>query len=505
MAARIWSTLTLLNALSGVSAFWRMECRGRVGLARIDPLMDEGEASSHAHTIHGSSGFGESATFDDLTAGNCTSCAVDQDLSAYWTPPMYFAFSNGTFEIVPQVGGMLSYYLLRDPNDDVKGFPNGFRMISGNTNRRSYTLGNVSEPDPDQSSWEALGQTTQADLVQRAVGFNCLDYSKTPEASLYRHFLPSKDYLDANCPDGIRLELAFPSCWNGKDLDSDDHQSHVAYPDLVQDGNCPDGFDVRLVTLFYETIWNTAAFQDEDGFFVIANGDPTGFGYHGDFMTGWEEDFLQSAVDTCTNQSGLISDCPLFTIQDEATQNECKLETLPTELKMENVVDELTALPGNVQIQYGPEDATAGAGATSAAEIASTYSAPSLTYKSASTSYPGGGVFIETSLSSSSATAVAAPSIEAVPEASTVVTTSAAPPTTTAAPTSASDPNVSYEVVSTEIRTEGGRVQQIVWEEAVVYVTEDVVTTVTVSPASKSEHQKERRSHLWRHRHHGLR
>lgn len=37
-------------------AFWRMECRGRSGLARLDPLVNPGVASAHAHTIFGSSG-----------------------------------------------------------------------------------------------------------------------------------------------------------------------------------------------------------------------------------------------------------------------------------------------------------------------------------------------------------------------------------------------------------------------------------------------------------------
>lgn len=44
-------------AFAGCSeAFWRMECRGRVGLARIDPIISPGEVSQHVHAIHGSSG-----------------------------------------------------------------------------------------------------------------------------------------------------------------------------------------------------------------------------------------------------------------------------------------------------------------------------------------------------------------------------------------------------------------------------------------------------------------
>jgi Domain of unknown function (DUF1996) len=52
--------------------------------------------------------FGINATSDDLLASNCTSCAIDKDLSAYWTPLLYFRHSNGTFQRVTQVGGMLA-------------------------------------------------------------------------------------------------------------------------------------------------------------------------------------------------------------------------------------------------------------------------------------------------------------------------------------------------------------------------------------------------------------
>ena len=50
------SLVTLSAGLVGSAhAFWRMECPGRVGLARIDPIVDPGTVSKHAHAIHGSS------------------------------------------------------------------------------------------------------------------------------------------------------------------------------------------------------------------------------------------------------------------------------------------------------------------------------------------------------------------------------------------------------------------------------------------------------------------
>ena len=53
-------TKSLLAASAGLvgsaHAFWRMECPGRVGLARMDPIVNFGDTSAHAHSVFGSSG-----------------------------------------------------------------------------------------------------------------------------------------------------------------------------------------------------------------------------------------------------------------------------------------------------------------------------------------------------------------------------------------------------------------------------------------------------------------
>ena len=46
----------LLFSIGVVDAFWRLECDGSVGLARIDPLISHGRAADHVHTIKGGSG-----------------------------------------------------------------------------------------------------------------------------------------------------------------------------------------------------------------------------------------------------------------------------------------------------------------------------------------------------------------------------------------------------------------------------------------------------------------
>lgn len=222
-------------------------------------------------------------------------------------------------------------------------------MVAGDPFQRNFTW---PVPDPPKSEWTGV-QVSQDALRQKALGFNCLNYAATPEGSLQRHFLPDKAYLDEHCTDGIRMELMFPSCWNGKDVDSHDHKSHVAYPNLVMTGTCPEGYETQLVSLFYETIWNTYAFKDVDGYFTLSNGDPTGFGYHGDFMFGWEDGVLQQAVDTCTSPTGIVGDCEVFDTQSDYDQNQC-FSNIPHQLRKENVDIHEVGLPGGMPISWGP-------------------------------------------------------------------------------------------------------------------------------------------------------
>jgi hypothetical protein len=112
--------------------------------------------------------------------------------------------------------------------------PTNFTMIADDTCQRNFTY---LVPYMPKSFWDVALYNIQPFLHQAALGFNCLDYSKPPKSSPYRHFLPDKAYFDANCTDGVRFELMFPSYWNGS-LDSLDHKSHVAYPSEVMTGNC---------------------------------------------------------------------------------------------------------------------------------------------------------------------------------------------------------------------------------------------------------------------------
>ena len=329
-----------------VSAFWRMPCGHRVTTERIDPLIFPGVVSPHVHQVAGGNGFGYTETYEQARNASCSSCPITQDLSNYWTPVLYYKARDGTFTKVPQAGdsdtagtngGMTVYYLQRPGYDGepLLAFPEGFRMIAGNPFVRNFT----------------------GDYAAQAVSFVCLNYSPHDNSHDYTNGLPTMA-----CPDGVRAQVFFPSCWDGVNLDTPDHSSHMAYPvDNIPNseyngGVCPDSHPVHLVSIFYEVIFSTAGFEFWDGGFenkqpfVFAQGDPTGYGFHGDFINGWDVPELQKAVDECTDLSGVMTDCDVFTyFEDE----DCKQCQIPTTVH-EDIDGPLQQLPGCNPVADGP-------------------------------------------------------------------------------------------------------------------------------------------------------
>ena len=115
-----------------------------------------------------------------------------------------------------------------------------------------------------------------------------------------------------DCDNGMRAQVQFPSCWDGRDYQPD--QSHVAQMSQIDNGVCPPTHPRQLIHLFFEVIYGVNDVQKEaGGRFVFSNGDPTGFSFHADFMNAWDETVLRDAIDQCINNdslNGVISACP---------------------------------------------------------------------------------------------------------------------------------------------------------------------------------------------------
>ncbi|KDQ15848.1 hypothetical protein BOTBODRAFT_186901 [Botryobasidium botryosum FD-172 SS1] len=344
--------LTVILSTGVANAWFRLPCTLPMVQERIDPIVNPNQSpSQHVHTVHGGVNFYANTTYDSLRKSSCTNCLVRQDLSNYWFPKLYFHDrAKNTFEPVPD-GGLLVYYQNRGTNDvanggkGLKAFPKGFRMISGNPAARTKQY--------------ARGEGSQAELRERAIEWACLG----PQSTYSFDLSPKQGFPTTNCQYGLNARIHMPACWDGVNLDSADHRSHVAHLSGLDNGACPSTHPVGLIRLFYEVTWRIDGFasrwKESDGWpFVYATGDPTGHSWHGDFFNGWDVDVLQRAIDTCNSTpdqlAGVVDACPIFNIASQADAGKCKKTTSVAE----NVETTLTKLPGCNPLQYGPGDAT---------------------------------------------------------------------------------------------------------------------------------------------------
>jgi hypothetical protein len=395
--------------------------------------------------------------------------------------------------------------------EPLAAFPPNFRMIAGNNSVRDFPY---IQPDREMSDWNEE-DSSQPALAAKSLGFNCMHYNDdgpngTTEGSMEFHNLRDKDFLDAYCYDGVRFELEFPSCWDGVNLDSEDHKSHIQYPQYRVGGACPPGYNVRTPVMFFETIWATEAFVNYSGTFVIANGDTTGYGYHGDFYSGWNETFLQEALNTCTNTSGLAKDCPMLTLQVDSIATNCFLD-LPDELRQEDYQGPMSALPGNVIIAPGPGLApklegtpatgTTGTPAPTALPSGSTYTQHlpitaliSVPWYSADMYQSPGATTPVSNYTTTAQTYGASPTSDVSPISDAGSTSDAPPasdasppsnhPATTAASSSMDNPSLSIMSTST-YTSDGHEVHLIIFEEI-------VTVTDVVGPTKRHAHKHAR-------------
>lgn len=356
----MWAPLLSLVALvPAAHAALRFACSQLV-TQRFDPLVTPGIISPHLHQIIGGNSFDIAMNPNsDLPAlSTCTTCKFKEDASNYWTAVLYFKHQNGSYIRVPQFanqatgnpnGGMTVYYLTPSNNQPVKQFPKGFRMIVGDP-----TIRNKTGVDPNSSlgralTWRCWGANYGTDPNWLHPGTGPLDTIELPPKA---------------CAGGIRSNIFFPSCWNGKDLDPADHHSHMAYPTgavprdglFFMGGDCPASHPTRMPTLFLEIAWDTRQFNNmfpaSGQPFVLSQGDPTGYGQHADYVFGWKDDSLQRAMDKCPG----FGNCNQLTQVSDADMNKCTQKVRVDEVTEGRY---LSALPGCNPVQNGPNPATA--------------------------------------------------------------------------------------------------------------------------------------------------
>lgn len=302
-----------------------------IQVGRVDPVISYGTVANHVHKIAGASNIGVSSTYDTLQQSDCTSCTIQADKSAYWTPALYYQHADGTFEEVKNTGQAV-YYLGRgsDPygNTQATPFPKGLKMLSGNNAARTL--------DTTTMTWG--NKTVSNRPVSDAVSFVCLNYQTGGSQT--------NNLTNMDCPDGFRAQIQMQTCWDGKNLYLSD-QSHVAHLSRIDNGVCPPTHPVLLPHLFYEVFYSVSDFLGGDGQFVFANGDKTGYGFHGDFINGWDIPTLTTAIDQCLikNENGVVEDCPAFSASNNPNSASACPERSPI-FPCEPVKGKIDKLPG---------------------------------------------------------------------------------------------------------------------------------------------------------------
>ncbi|KAL7624590.1 hypothetical protein AAE478_006157 [Parahypoxylon ruwenzoriense] len=317
-----------LALIAPVHAGLRFACSS-LTTQRLDPVVEPGNnPSAHVHHIVGGNAFNATMTGDVGERATCTTCEMAEDFSNYWTAVLYFKHPvNGSYHRVPVInnaalaagtqGGMTIYYTQHDFfTDDLKNQP-----------IRAFPPAATSTLD------EAKGHI--------GLRYNCLrtTLDRGPEMV---------DFPDRPCQGGIFAVHHFPACWDGKNLDSPDHQSHmfntIKYDGFQNAPPCPASHPVRMPQVTYETVWDTTKFNSmwpsgTPNPFVWSFEGSSGYGTHADYMFGWKGDSLQRAM----NKSECFYDgCGSIKKQTMSVANQCTVK----DMVGEQTDGWLTSLPG---------------------------------------------------------------------------------------------------------------------------------------------------------------
>lgn len=350
---------------------------------RVDPIVSPGVTSAHVHTIMGGSNIGISATGESMMESNCSNALVVGDNSGYWVPKvMFHDKAAGTFEPV-EMFYMNVYYFFEGTNDEIKAFPVGLQMVSGNAMTRECANASGGELvlDPSQGNIQPTQWTCPRS------NFSPQSWPAGSDGSTAGIQDPNNQGSGMGFPfaecDGyaapLRMDLHFPSCYNPA-AGLTNYQENMAFPTNTGTNkqDCPEGW-IHTPHLFYEMYWNTPKFIDRwtpnsgEQPFVLANGDLTGCSAHGDFLAAWDEPTLQNVIDTCNTGDGGMDTCAGVQVRDNS-----KTCNVPSPIK-ESLAGVMDALPGNNPLAgWGVGDVTSGntGGTSAAAPVASSAVSP---------------------------------------------------------------------------------------------------------------------------------
>lgn len=266
-------------------------------LLKDDPIRFPGQpGASHLHQFWGNTGANANSTYQSLrTSGGstCDDAASPINRTAYWMPAMLDGagnvvkpdFINTYYKQVPAGSTLCA---ARAPGGCV-GLPNAIEAIFG------YNMASGQNGPMDANSMDYW-----------AFKFECWTSPTSGIAAVSppagQHFTNIADVAAAGCPagSGLIIYFAVPGCWDGKNLDSADHRSHLSYGTDATGGQvCPADHPylispwqghVHFTTdaNFVAGKWHLSSDEMLPGF-VVGPGSPVkaGMSLHFDYWEGW--------------------------------------------------------------------------------------------------------------------------------------------------------------------------------------------------------------------------
>ena len=229
-----------------------------------DPLAAPGRpGSTYLHMYWGNTGVSAASTAASVAGGGNSTCRGGiVDRSAYWLPALI-----DTKTRAPLAPDLVHVYFESGysgvRSDQVQPMPAGLRMLAGDARATG---------PQDHAKWICWDGGKSSGTVPR-------------------------------CPAGdhVALELYFPQCWNGRDLDSADHQSHVAY--ATPGHGCPATHPVALPQISFHALYPVGTGTDTSGWRLASDtypaGQPGGYAVQGGWVGGWRADIVNTWIPGC--------------------------------------------------------------------------------------------------------------------------------------------------------------------------------------------------------------
>jgi hypothetical protein len=277
-----------------------------------DPIVfPEQESAAHLHRFYGNTLVDHTTTEQSLFTTGESSCQGNLlNLSSYWVPallaPSYDPLSgerlidsqgDPAWKVVPAVVGdndeahEIFYYSAGVSDlDSIQPIPVGLRMIAGS---------HMGQPGLEQDT--------------SIVRWHCQSWGSDDAEN--PRFSPSIPACIA--PDRVRMDIFFPSCWDGSNLDSTDHKSHMAYP--ITSGNqtgivCPDSHPVPIARPSYHyafgvkpevyepSTMSSANWKLASDMYQADDGNDGGMSLHADWFNAWHPEVMQMILEHCIQQ-----------------------------------------------------------------------------------------------------------------------------------------------------------------------------------------------------------